>query len=450
MHNKKVLIDALKKLGSAKAPSKPRDIITDPMGQWKFPGQNTRIPSNDITMEGVPYPVYAQPNVGPGVMMYPGQDYHFPDADYVDETPQMKAGGALLTKKVTCKKCGWKWEAADGGDDITTCHKCGGQGIVHAQGGGDTDAMNGMMKARLAYANEFGNPAAKRMINLPDNPYQFDNGDTGTHYMASMDNYAVPQIQDEDGQLMLGDYGPESDEAMRFESDEDADYFAKNYKNVSPGFMNIELTPKEIEEYAKGGYIIEDISVPELTKAQKGKTVKPLEITDPKVFAYRNKMYADSLSGYNKTQAVFKALDNLPLNDRGSSNFFNKHTVYSKADDALFKFMNTHSNIKPISWKYTEKYLGIDGPQSFSMRVGIPVFKKPKQPVVFKEISANETVNNIPDPNRKVIGENSITQLDVNGKPVTTKNMFMKIKFLLNNLLYHLQKLLPLWYNQNL
>jgi hypothetical protein len=46
-------------------------------------------------------------------------------------------GGALLTKKVTCKKCGWKWDAADGGDDITTCHKCGGQGLVHAQGGGD-------------------------------------------------------------------------------------------------------------------------------------------------------------------------------------------------------------------------------------------------------------------------------------------------------------------------
>jgi hypothetical protein len=45
-------------------------------------------------------------------------------------------GGALLTKKVTCKKCGWEWDAADGGDDITTCHKCGGQGLVHAKNGG--------------------------------------------------------------------------------------------------------------------------------------------------------------------------------------------------------------------------------------------------------------------------------------------------------------------------
>ena len=216
-------------------------------------------------------------------------------------------GGSLLTKKVTCKSCGWKWDAEDGGKDITTCHKCGGQGLVHAQDGGPTspeewgqqikdierqignpsdwtlsdyntlqnklneykswrentpegqavidshneegeydiplpehlqDYTNAMMKARLAYANEFGNPAAERMINLPDNPYQFDNGDTGSHYMASMDNYAVPQIQDENGVLQLGDYGPESNEAIRFDSDEDANYFAENYKDVSPGFIN--------------------------------------------------------------------------------------------------------------------------------------------------------------------------------------------------------------------
>jgi hypothetical protein len=139
----------------------------------------------------------------------------------------------------------------------------------------EIDAANtAMMKARLAYANEFGNPAAKRMINLPDEPYQFDNGDMGTHYMASMDNYAVPQIQDENGQLMLGDYGPESNEAIRFDSDEDANYFAENYKDVSPGFMELELSPEEIEEYAKGGYIVEDISVPSLNRKQLGGLIK--------------------------------------------------------------------------------------------------------------------------------------------------------------------------------
>jgi hypothetical protein len=134
------------------------------------------------------------------------------------------------------------------------------------QDGGNTDAMTGMMKARLAYANEFGNPAAKRMINIPDNPYQFDNGDTGTHYMASYDNYAVPQIQDENGVLQLGDYGPESNEAIRFDSDEDANYFAENYKDVSPGFIEAELDEDEIQAYKDGGYIVEDISIPSLNK----------------------------------------------------------------------------------------------------------------------------------------------------------------------------------------
>jgi hypothetical protein len=94
--NKKILSKAVSELGKAKAPGKPKDIITDPAGQWKYPGQKTRIPSNDITMQGVPYPVWAQPNVGPGSMMQPNQDYNFPGASYVDETPMAKKGGSKL------------------------------------------------------------------------------------------------------------------------------------------------------------------------------------------------------------------------------------------------------------------------------------------------------------------------------------------------------------------
>ena len=97
--NKKVLSKAVSELGKAKAPGKPKDIIVDPAGQWKYPGQKTRIPSSNITMQGVNYPVFAQPNVGPGTMMYPNQDYQFPGADYVDETPLAKKGGTLQSKK---------------------------------------------------------------------------------------------------------------------------------------------------------------------------------------------------------------------------------------------------------------------------------------------------------------------------------------------------------------
>lgn len=107
-------------------------------------------------------------------------------------------------------------------------------------------ANNAMMKARLAYAYMHGNPAAQRMVVAPDQPYDFGDGMTGTHYMASMDNYAVPQIQDINGQLMLGDYGPESMESIRFDNPEDAEYFAEHYKEITPD-------ASYREEYKRGG-----------------------------------------------------------------------------------------------------------------------------------------------------------------------------------------------------
>lgn len=102
----------------------------------------------------------------------------------------------------------------------------------------DEDAMNAMMKARLAYAQMHGNPAAQRMVSPTDQSYDFGDGYIGTHYMSSMDNYAVPQIQNENNQLQLGNYGPRSNEAMRFNNNADAEYFAaENYKRISPAFQ---------------------------------------------------------------------------------------------------------------------------------------------------------------------------------------------------------------------
>ena len=110
MSNKKVLSQATKNLNKVKAPSKPRDIIYDPMGQWAHPGQPTRVrtPNGKITMrpnpktgEPIPFPVFAQPNVGPGVMMQPGQDYNFQDGGFVmdlseDEIQAYKDGGYIV------------------------------------------------------------------------------------------------------------------------------------------------------------------------------------------------------------------------------------------------------------------------------------------------------------------------------------------------------------------
>lgn len=126
----------------------------------------------------------------------------------------------------------------------------------------DEDAMTGMMKARMAYEEMHGNPAAKRMVVAPDNPYQFDNGYTGTHYMGSYDNYAVPNIQEVNGQLELT--GPIANEEMRFDRPEDAAYFSENYKKIAPdnsyrndGGTILNLTDEMIHEYRTGGYTVE-------------------------------------------------------------------------------------------------------------------------------------------------------------------------------------------------
>ncbi len=67
------------------------DVQYTNLGQWKYPGQVTKIPSNDITMQGVNYPVYGEDDLGYGQMMYPGMDYQFP-GQYVTEIPMAQKG----------------------------------------------------------------------------------------------------------------------------------------------------------------------------------------------------------------------------------------------------------------------------------------------------------------------------------------------------------------------
>jgi hypothetical protein len=80
--------------------------------------------------------------------------------------------------------------------------------------------------------------------------------------------------------------------------------YIDEYPELQEGsiYMDGDLSQEEIDYYAKGGFIVEDISVPELTKAQKGLTKKPLEISDPEEFKYRSRMYADSSNLYKAYQ----------------------------------------------------------------------------------------------------------------------------------------------------
>ena len=73
--------------------------IVDPMGQWAHPGQNTIIPSNDITMKGVPYQVLGISDTNDMKIMQPGKNYKF-KGKKVLEIPLMQSGGSIVGKQI--------------------------------------------------------------------------------------------------------------------------------------------------------------------------------------------------------------------------------------------------------------------------------------------------------------------------------------------------------------
>jgi hypothetical protein len=266
-YNRKAIVDALSKMNKAKKPKQPKDIIKDPEGQYKYPGVPTRIASDNITMQGVSYPLLGVDNLGNQQMMYPGAEYIFPGAEYVDEFPIAKYGGLVtgLTNtsgNLLMNEKGKRMMAQSGSLSATNKMFLGNPmvtkrkksvfvpGAPFQEGGNTSDpGMDAMMKARFAYAHMHSNPAAQRMTYPVDNPYIFTGtepytnpdmaGEFGTHYMFSQDNYAVPAIQqDEYGNLI---YNPEANytnpEAIQFDRPEDAEYFAEYYKQIAPGMQ---------------------------------------------------------------------------------------------------------------------------------------------------------------------------------------------------------------------
>lgn len=151
MYNKKVLNTAVANLGKAKAPVKKKDIIVDPEGQWKYPGQNTRIPSNEITMQGVNYPVYGVDDTGYGQMMYPGMNYTFP-GNYVDEYPQMQDGGDYIEAELTPEEIEQYRKGGYIVEDISI------PSLTKAQSGGTHYTVPGMSNINVTKSGIFGRP----------------------------------------------------------------------------------------------------------------------------------------------------------------------------------------------------------------------------------------------------------------------------------------------------
>jgi len=66
-------------------------VIKDNRGQWAHPGKITEIDSNQITMQGVPYPVLGIGKDGQQIMMQPGEEYTF-NKGPVTEIPMAQTG----------------------------------------------------------------------------------------------------------------------------------------------------------------------------------------------------------------------------------------------------------------------------------------------------------------------------------------------------------------------
>ena len=121
------------------------------------------IPSGNITMEGVDFPVMGTDNLGNSQMMTPGNNYEFP-GDQVFEVPIAKTGGGLLDKTMKCNSCGWEWKAADGGADVSTCHKCGSSALPKAQFGIPSAAK--LIKSGLQQGVKYSDDIASALKNV--------------------------------------------------------------------------------------------------------------------------------------------------------------------------------------------------------------------------------------------------------------------------------------------
>ena len=459
-------------LSKAKAPAKPKDIITDPAGQWKYPGQETRIPGSSITMQGVNYPVWAQPNIGPGTMMQPNQDYEFPGADYVDETPMAKKGGTLKSKKYS--------------KSMSATNKLFAKNKLFQNKKSKIFDPNAEFKkggSKLGPINLNPNPLSHYELNYGYNlPTEQDGGVRGNPWLYT---YNQESEDREPGQVIglgadfqhksglhgstnvelpffnknaIGNVYSELGYNKRFKNF-DADATLKNYsepgnkfkpsfttgigynKNLgnhinfgvganntmvpgklfNPGIQAgityrfqeggenedeyMDLTDEEIQAYRDAGYEVEEepeyeiggYVQHELVKAQTGLTKKPLLISDPKEFAFRNKMYADSLSLYNQSQKLYnqfkfpkiteEKFNEIRKKDDDTPNYFfdkrqynadKKNKIKKSFDDYIVTTTNSKINDHPTYIKnnpYLAKYS--DDIEKFSITLKNGTIKTP-------------------------------------------------------------------------
>ena len=486
--NKKVLSKAVSELGKAKAPAKPRDITVDPKGYWNpaNQGQPVRVPGQgnpkgvDITMHNVNQPIWAQPNVGPGAIMYPEDNRHFSGASYVDETQIGRKGGTLKSKKYSKSMSATNKLFAKNNLFKSKKSKIFDPNAEFKSGGSKLGPINLNPNPLSHYELNYGfNLPTKQDGGVQGNPWLYTSMQenegkepgqiiglgadfqhkSGLHGEANVElpffNRNAEGMSTQSLGLKKSYKGFTGDATLNNESypgsklnpslktsvgynknlGDHVGFGIEATNNSVPGKLinpsiqagltynfqdggenedeYMDLTDEEIQAYRDGGYVVDEepeyeiggYVQHELVKAQKGGTRKPLEIADPKEYAYRNKMYADSLSAYNQSLNNNKSVSqeysswkdgasNQTRLKKGDS-YGGVKVVYNKSISEPSNFKNPHPGNEPIDYRKYELHLPrtySDGPHKGEYtgsrivlnKTTLPIYKKPVQPVTLK------------------------------------------------------------------
>lgn len=143
-----------------------------------------------ITMDDVSKRLYATDGKTSKILE-PNSGTHFFSGSAVKETALAKYGG-LLNKTITCSNCGWSWKAADGGNDVSICHKCGAENKIMQEGGPTSDIKSWFtqhMQSPVYRKNlessgykDIDAEIANRLSNIDKTKYVVDENRLGTYY----------------------------------------------------------------------------------------------------------------------------------------------------------------------------------------------------------------------------------------------------------------------------
>ena len=182
----------------------------------------------------------------------------------------------------------------NGGNSIIENHPFNTQNKEYQEVG-----LQGLMKSTLAnQAILFNNPTAKRILGYDNKQYvakpneiSEEGGEVGNVYLGSYGEYVSPGIQEDENHNLhyvpsenMWDDAHENNtlkQSFKFRNPEEAKYFAKHYKEVSPYSMtnNDEYSPikklfdNDEDNYSKGGSIRERAKEIRLKVAEKFKPV---------------------------------------------------------------------------------------------------------------------------------------------------------------------------------